>query len=72
MLQGELNCVVLMRPPKSPKKWNRILVVLVIVLITIVNINALRFRLAFVVEMAPRHVRLVPPNKFYRLERAYI
>jgi hypothetical protein len=65
-------CSVLMRPLKSQRKWNRILVVLVvIILITI--INALRLRLAFLVEMAPRHVRVVPPNNFSCLEqRAYI
>lgn len=45
------------------------LVVLVIVFITI--INPLRLRLAFLVEMTPRHVRLVPPSNFSRLEHAY-
>ena len=44
-------------------KQSLVVLVLVLVGVTITIINALRLRLAFPVEMTPRHVRFVPPEK---------
>jgi hypothetical protein len=48
---------------KTCRNGKQSLVVLVVVGVTITIINALRLRLAFLVEMTPWHVRLVPPEK---------